>query len=285
MAHNLQRPLNVQHLVLLVPWHQSPLNHMLLARNVNAPRSNDAMVMSDILDTTGGRDPNSSTKTLVFFRCRRAPGDPLEEPALNIQMVLLRLFSRLTILPHRQQLPPEVRVLGSERDRLLLTAPGHGTLPDVPDNTRPIRFLRYKAPYSILCSQMALRMTNRRAHKDPLVRLLRRFPIPTIRSQAAPLATPRVNFRLPDEDEFIDLPSSPSTPVPTTTAQSGRQIGAPTAPRSRGSPRTGRHSASRSQQRHNSARSPAGNAKRHSAKDVWTFFEKDGEKRYCKFCQ
>ncbi|KAL4254558.1 Zinc finger BED domain-containing [Pleurotus pulmonarius] len=104
-------------------------------------------------------------------------------------------------------------------------------------------------------------------------------------TSAAPPATPRVNFRLPDEDEFIDLPSSPSTPVPTTTAQSGRQIGAPTTPRSRGSPRTGRHSASRSQQCRNSARSPAGNAKRHTAKDVWTFFEKDGEKRYCKFCQ
>lgn len=95
-----------------------------------------------------------------------------------------------------------------------------------------------------------------------------------------------------NSNPFLDPPAAPRTPPnepgpsPSTSRRFYSVAPSTASPRPRGAPRAGRHSLPR----RFSVTGPVGNKHRHSAKDVWTFFEemedkKGTPKHGCLFCK
>jgi hypothetical protein len=102
---------------------------------------------------------------------------------------------------------------------------------------------------------------------------------------AAPLRTP---VRDEAANPFLDAEPQPGTPEqnpssPTSTERNFHMATPSTATRTPGRPRVGRHSTAH--RCRSPANGPAGHKHRHTASDVWTFFEEMEGKNGCVFCK
>jgi hypothetical protein len=100
-----------------------------------------------------------------------------------------------------------------------------------------------------------------------------------------PLPTP-----VRDEAANPFLVAEPGTPVqnpgsPTSTERRFRAATPSTPSRTPGRPRTGRHSTVHRPRPQSPVIGPAGHKHRHTASDVWTFFEEMEGKNECVFCK
>jgi hypothetical protein len=88
---------------------------------------------------------------------------------------------------------------------------------------------------------------------------------------------------------FLAVEPQPDMPIqnpgsPASTERQFHMVTPSTAARTPHRPRAGRHSTARAR-RHSPSPGPAGHKHRHSARDVWTFFEETGGKNGCVFCK
>jgi hypothetical protein len=103
--------------------------------------------------------------------------------------------------------------------------------------------------------------------------------------ESPPLPAPSWHQGLPSTAP--PSPAQSSTTIPTPSSHPSSTPSSPLVSSS-SSPSPSSHSGAPSpppQPRHDEASGPAGNKTRHSADDVWTFYEMDSDRRICKFCR
>lgn len=119
---------------------------------------------------------------------------------------------------------------------------------------------------------------------------LRRPTSARVHAASSPATQPPSPVADHGSNPFLQQPAAHPTPAynpppsPSTSTRFWSLASPPPSSRARGRPRNGRHSTVRSPQ--TLPTGPVGNKHRHAAKDIWTFFEENtNKKNVCLFCK